>query len=51
MEGSIKEALLNADRKPPAGLAFGSFELSRGSVLNPFEPQTATLRSSLLSRY
>jgi len=32
---------LNADAKPPGGLACGSFGLSRGSVLNPFEPRTA----------
>jgi len=30
--------LLNADgKKPPGGLACGSFGLCRGSVLNPFE--------------
>ena len=45
MEGSIGEPLLNADGNPPGGLACGSFGLSRGAVLNPFEPQTATLVS------
>jgi len=30
------EPLLNADGKPPRGLA-------RGSLVNPFEPQTASL--------
>ena len=36
---------MNADGKPPGGLACGSFELSRGSVIEPFkiEPLTATL--------
>jgi len=30
-------------RKPPGGLACGSFGLSRGSIIEPFEPQTASL--------
>jgi len=32
IEGSIGEALMNADGKPAAGLACGSFGMSRGSV-------------------
>ena len=44
IEGSIEgRSLLHADGEPPGGLACGSFGLSRGSVLNPFEPQTAAL--------
>jgi len=35
MEGSIGKPLLNAHRKPPGGLACGSFGLSRGSLLGP----------------
>jgi len=31
---SIGEPLLNGDGKSPGGLAFGSFGLARGSVLN-----------------
>ena len=34
------QPLLNADGKPPGGLACGAFGLSRGSVIEPFEPQT-----------
>ena len=34
---------MNADSKLPGGLACGLFGLSRGSVIEPFEPQTATL--------
>ena len=41
IEGSIGAAL-NADRRPPAGLACGSLGLSRGSLLNPFEPHRNT---------
>jgi len=37
------EPLLNADGKPPGGLACDSFGLSRGSVIEPFEPQRANL--------
>ena len=38
------EPLLNADGKPPDEKPLvGSFGLSRGSVLNPFDRQTATL--------
>ena len=33
---------MNADAKPPGGRACGSFGLSRGSVIEPFEPHTAT---------
>jgi len=43
MEGSIGEPLSNGDGKPPGKLACGSFGLSRGSLLNPFEPQTGPL--------
>ena len=43
LEGLMGEPLLNADGKPPGGLAWGSFGLSRASLLNHFEPQTASL--------
>ena len=51
MEGSIGEP--HSDGKPAGGLACGglacgSFGLSRGSVVDPFEPQTATLVATLL---
>ena len=51
MEGSTGEPLLNADGQLSSGLACGSFGLSRGSVLNPFEPQTATLCGSLFGLF
>jgi len=41
VEGLIGQPLLNAGGRPP-GLVCGSFGLSRGHLLNPFEPQTAT---------
>ena len=50
MEGSSGEPLLDADGEPPGGLACGSFGLSRGSVLNSFEPQTAATLSPRLKR-
>jgi len=37
------EPLSNADGKPPGGLACGLIALSRGSVLNPFEPRKRPL--------
>ena len=41
---------MNADGNPPGGLASGSFGLSRGSVLKPFEPQTALCSSQKMAR-
>jgi len=48
MEGSAGEPLLNADGRPPGGRACGSFGLSHGSGIEPFEPKMATLVSALV---
>ena len=40
--------VLNADGKPPGGRACGSFGLSRGFIVEPIEPQTATLHLTSL---
>jgi hypothetical protein len=49
--GFDRGALLHADGEPPGGLACGSFGLSHGAVLNPFDPQTASLVREFLLRF